>query len=1071
VITLQALGPIELRAADGRSLRSVISQEKRLALLTYLAVGQPDGFRRRDRLLGLFWADSDESHARNSLNQALFQLRRSLGEDVVVSRGADEVGIDADRFWCDAAAFSTCLKAGELAKAVELYRGELLEGLGAIPEAAEWEHWLEAERASLHRGFVDALRSLARAREAAGDIVGAAPLWRRLTVEAPLDAVAALGWMRVLASEGDRAGALEHGRQFEARIREELGADPDPEVASFAERLRDGSAEVYGGTRASAEVRERQESDSSTVPAPERAVLPLPVPSTQLVGRTEEIRKVQQALARQEVRLLTLTGAGGVGKTRLALEIARSLRTEYALDVAFVSLGSVSAAEMVVPAIADALGVREAGWPSLADALRDRLADARILLVLDNFEHVAEAAVDVAGLLSSAPRLKVLVTSRAALRISTEHEYPVTPLGIPAAAPEAAGLEYLRYPAVELFVARASAVRGDFALLPENADDVAEICRLLDGLPLAIELAAARTRVLTPAEIRNRLDNRLRLLTGGAGDLPERQRTLRSAIDWSYELLTPEERQLFRRLAAFPAGARIEAIEAVCCTEPEAPSSVLDVLESLVAKSLLIRMSPSATGLRFRMLQTLREYALERLAQDPAEAELVAARHATFFLRLAEEAEPQLAGGAQGEWVKRLEEEHDNLLAAFSTARDAEDAEPRMRFAVALWRFWWLRGHLNTGRRWATAALAGAPQGEMHAAWRARTQLAASALALYQGDLAESRELAEEALVTFEGIDDRRGVADALSRLGQEAWRRGDHSTAHSLYDRSLDILREQGEVRSVAVLLFNLGSLAIDQGRYDDARRLYADCLTVNEKLGNEELAASVELNRGMLEYRCGRLEQARRHLDEGIAVARSLGSKQQLAGALNALGLVLRDLGDLVTAHAHLVESYSLQIELGDRLGTAHSAHSLGSLAVRTGDLGSASRLLSESVRTFGSVGLQPPPVVAVDLGELTLLAGMIEHAVRLLALAARWDLDRGLDLAASDRARFDRIVSEARSSAGEEVWARETSALSGEDLDAVTSTVFEDVCRALADASSPARTAPSRPAGSRQAGIPRV
>lgn len=1015
MIHLRVLGPVDLRGPDGRAIQSVIAQEKRLALLTYLAVSRRGDMCRRDRLLGVFWPESDEGRARNALSQAIFHLRKSLGEETVVGRGAEELGTDPGLLWCDVRAFDDAVAAGDLAGAVELYRGPLLEGIGAVSDAPEWEHWLDAERTRLERMHAEAVRTLARGREEVGDFPGAIALWKRLAEILPYDTEVALRLMQAHAESGARAEALLHARAFQARLRDDLDADPDPEVEARAERLRSTAPAA----------------PHSAGSAAQGAVHSLPAPTSPLIGRTAEMVEVRRALLRDDVRLLTLIGPGGVGKTRLGLEVARGFLAELSYEVAFVELAGVAEPARVLPAIASALGVREEGSLPLVDKLREHLRPRRILLLLDNFEHVLGAAPEVAALLDAAPRLKLLATSRAALRVAAEHERPVSPLAVPDPARTVSAGELLRFGAVELFVARARAVKPDFELTAGNAGAVTEICARLDGLPLAIELAAARTRVLTPPSLVARLGQRLKLLTGGPADRPARQQTLRGAIEWSYDLLDEAERGLFRRLAVFRGGCRLEAVEEVCASR-EGGSEVLDLLESLIAKSLVSR-ADVGDGSRYGMLDTLAEFADERLRGDAREAEEALRAHAAFYLRLAESAESRLGGAEQGVWLSRLSEEHENLRAVLDRARESGDVATMLRIAAAIWRFWWLRGHLSEGRRWIADALELATDEEgATERWRGKALLAASALALYQGDLAVARRLGEDALRAFESTGDHEGIATALYRLGQEAWKQKDYESARARYDRSLAILRELGQSRAVAGLLFMMGSLEIDQGRFDEGRRLYGECLDLNRELGDPELGAMVLLNLGMVAYRAGDLHTARARLEEGIEVVRSVGNKQHLAGALNTLGTVARDLGDLDTARARLEESCALQRELGDRLGLAHSAHSIGSLDLRAGRPAAAAPMLRESLRIFGDLGVRPPAECVADLGELLVLRGAVERGVRLLGMAARICELPGCEMTAADREHFERNVALSRALVAGDVWTREWEAgrLAGSD-----------------------------------------
>jgi predicted ATPase len=427
-------------------------------------------------------------------------------------------------------------------------------------------------------------------------------------------------------------------------------------------------------------------------------------PPTPLIGRETEITAIKQLLRQEEVRMLTLTGIGGTGKTSLALQVASDLIAEFADGVWLVSLASINDSGLVASAIAQTLGLKESADLPLIDSLKEYLRAKRILLLLDNFEQIVAAGPLIAELLSACPRLKTLVTSRATLRLRWEHEFPVPPLATPdldQTAPEM----LIQSPAVDLFIQRARAVRPGFALTPENARAVAEICARLDGLPLAIELAAARIKALTPQAIRQRLDRRLQLLTGGARDLPARQQTIRNMITWSYDLLEESEKILFRRLAVFVGGCTLEAAEDVCNRRGESDLDVLDNIASLLDKSLLRQKEQSDSEMRYTMLETIKEYGLEQL-ESSGEAETVRRHHAEFFLKLAEEAEPELTGANQQSWLDRLELEHDNLRAVLRQMAKNGDAKTGIVLAGTLWRFWLMRSHLSEGREWLAGMLA-----------------------------------------------------------------------------------------------------------------------------------------------------------------------------------------------------------------------------------------------------------------------------------------------------------------------------------------------------------------------------
>ncbi|MGH3144565.1 MAG: ATP-binding protein, partial [Rubrobacter sp.] len=522
----------------------------------------------------------------------------------------------------------------------------------------------------------------------------------------------------------------------------------------------------------------------------------LPAQPTPLVGREREVAEVCGLLREEGTRLLTLTGPGGTGKTRVGLQVAAELLEEFEDGVFFVELAPLIDPALVVSEVAGALGIRETGERSLIEVLRDYLREKRMLLLLDNFEQVLEAAHVVRELLV-ASRVKVLVTSRIALRLYGEHEYAVPPLAVPdprrLPEPEAVS----QYEAVRLFIEHARAARADFAITDQNAPAIAEICVRLDGLPLAIELAAARTKLLPPLPLLARLDNRLKFLTGGARDLPERQRTLRSAIEWSHELLGPDERMLFRRLSAFVGGFSLEAVEAVCDAGGELSLGTLGGISSLLDNSLIRQEEGSEDDPRFSMLETIREYARERL-EESGEAEELRGLHAGYFLALAEEADPAVEGAQQGTWLERLEEEHDNLRAVLSRALEAEDSEAALRMGAALGEFWYLRGHYGEGRRWLEAALAKTDRAPPA---RARALHRASWLAFLQGDLDRAKGASEEGL----GLDGVRhfrtgggdSVAAELRRtLGISAISQGNSEQATKLFEESLALSQEAGSVR-----------------------------------------------------------------------------------------------------------------------------------------------------------------------------------------------------------------------------------------------------------------------------------
>ena len=637
----------------------------------------------------------------------------------------------------------------------------------------------------------------------------------------------------------------------------------------------------------------------------------LPAEASSLVGRERELEELSQLLAYGDVRLVTLTGPGGTGKTRLALRVAAELIERFRNGVFLVSLAALTDPQLVLPTIAQTLGVREQPGTPLAETLAAELGEKRLLLLLDNFEQLLAAASQLAQLLAQAPRLKLIVTSRERLNVAAEHEYAVQPL--------ASG------DALTLFAERARQAKAGFALDGDRAV-VEAICARLDRLPLAIELAAARVRLFPPQALLSRLEQRLPLLTGGARDLPERQQTLKAAIGWSYDLLSEEEQRLFARLSVFAGGCNLEAAERVCEAE-------FETLASLVDKSLLRQEETEESEPRFSMLETIREYAAEKLEQT-GEAQELRRRHAEYFLALAEEAEPELRTGEQGRWFERLEEEHDNLRAALARGLEEKECDSAMRLAAALADFWDARGHFSEARRWLDAALACSE--ELAGSPRAKVLDAAGLFALRQGDFKAAERLHAEAAERLEQLGDRAGaaralahvaftrlslgapldeaehvgeralafaresretwtVACALTALGGVAVERGDVARASELHSEALTLLRQLGDERNSAGVLINLSVAAIEEGAYDRAERLLEEALPLARKFDDPDFMSGVLLNRAVAALCRGRAEEARPLLHEGLELARKLGSSYDIAAYLAGLAAVAVDRGEV--------------------------------------------------------------------------------------------------------------------------------------------------------------------------------
>ena len=695
----------------------------------------------------------------------------------------------------------------------------------------------------------------------------------------------------------------------------------------------------------------------------------LPAQTNMLVGREHEAAEVFALLHREDVRLVTLIGPGGTGKTRLSLEVAAESADRFPDGVYFIPLENVVDPARVTSQIAETLSVTEGGSQSLITRLYAAVRNQRLLLVLDNFEQVTSAGPALSQLLGAAPGIKALVTSRSALHIYGEREYLVPPLPLPNRRRLPPIEQLVEYEAVRLFVARAQEVRADFALTPANARAVVEICERLDGLPLAIELAAARIKLLTPQALLKLLtgSNTLQVLTGGARDLPARQQTMRGGIDWSYLTLPPDEQALFARMAIFAGGGTLAAIEAIGNPSGDLRTAIIDALSSLADKSLLRQEEGVEGEPRFVMLGTIREYALERLAER-GETATVRRAHAAYYVALVEEAEQYLAGGAlQGMWLRQLEEEHDNVRAAVRGAIEAGERETAVRLVGVFWRYWSIRGYLTEGRHWIERALENAA--DVPPPLRVKALDGLASLMRSQGDEAAARERYEESLALARAIGDQRLVAHALSSFGRMALDAGDYDNARRFYEECLAIRRAIPDSAAVARTLNNLGITAQRTGDTATARARYEESLTLARLNGHTEFLATPLTNLGALAQQRGEHAAARARYEEGLAVAREMGDTGTIGSVLNNLGAVARQQGDLPAARAFYEQSLALRRELGNVRDIAFSLTNLGLIALDQGDAAAARAYFDECLAMRRELG--DPRALPFSLNNVALAA----------------------------------------------------------------------------------------------------
>ncbi len=709
---------------------------------------------------------------------------------------------------------------------------------------------------------------------------------------------------------------------------------------------------------------------------------PLPTRLTALIGREDDVAGVCRLMRKPDVRLVTLTGPGGVGKTRLALEVADKLERDFADGAFVISLAPVSDPALVGATIAQTIGLREHASRPLLEHLTSFLWSRRLLLVLDNFEHLEPAAPLVAELLDECPLLGVLATSRAILRLSAEHEYPVPPLALPESERLPESVALASYPAIELFVRRAAAARPDFRLDDSNAAAVAAVCARLDGLPLAIELAAARVKLLSPVEMLTRLERPLDLLTGGARDLPARHRTLRDAIAWSYDLLDGDERALFRRLAVFAGGFTIDAAEAVV-----GEGRVLDGLASLHDKGLVRRAHrQSGDASRFELLETIREYAREKLAAH-GDDDGARAAHAAHYLALASAAGERSITPAV---VGAVEPEHGNIRAALRWYLDRGDAEAALRLAGSLWLHFWIpKGHLSEGRRWLDAALAIESPPTLA---RARGLAGAGTLAYCQSDYEAAEKQCGEGLALSQELDDRLGEAHSYAGLALVARSRGDFKTATRMSEEALAAFEESGGELEIAGAHEHLGLLKWYEGDYAAARPSLDQSLEIARRLGDRLLTAAVLQSLGWLALSEGDAAAAASLLTESLPPIREVGDPWQLARSLFGLGLCASRRGEHQAARDLCRKALALAAESGDRrfasgclVGLAHVEAAAGHPDVAL-TLYAAADVLRESTG-----GVWPEIVRAAFEADLEALRGAVDER----GFASGWARGRELTL----------------------------------------------------------------------------
>jgi predicted ATPase/DNA-binding SARP family transcriptional activator len=952
-LELSLLGTVAISLNGERVSGQVPAKSQ--ALLCYLAV---TGRRHsREKLAGLLWGDTPEARAKASLRKSLSSLRKLSAGALIITRQTVAFNHECD-YWLDVEAFESALaeddadpaKLQPLRDAVELYRGEFLEGFW-VRQALAFEEWVLGERERLRQLVIQALHRLSVAFADRGEVADAIEYTNRLLALEPWQEEAHRQLMTLLARSGQQSAALAQYETCRQILAEELGVEPLPETQALYHRLKT-----------------RREASPHN----------LPPQTTPFVGRQAELAQISHHLDQADCRLLTLIGAGGIGKTRLALQAAGRALDAFADGVFFVRLAGISSPEFLVPTIAEAIDCPLSGKAVPKRQLLSYLQQKEMLLVLDNFEHLLSSPGGndsgrdlVLDMVRGASKLKLLVTSRE--RLNLQVEWLLTLQGLPY-PPADAGFGEDTFEAVELFVQGAHRVRPEFSLSAEWPQ-VVRICRMLDGMPLGIELAATWVSIMPCAEIVQEISQGLDLLSTTLHDVPARHKSLEAVFDHSWQLLSEPERAVFKRLSVFRGGFDRQAAEQVV-------GASLGTLATLVNKSLLRVVSPG----RYDMLEPLKQYAAAKLAETPAEDEgvqdrhgdhdallpsRVRQRHVRHYLSLAERAEKALRGPEQRLWLGRLETENDNLRTALGwmLAGRGERAALGLKLAATLGLFWRMRSHhWSEGYRWLTVALENSDGAS--ASMRAKALLAAGTLLLHQWRFEQAAPLFHESLALYQKLDDKGGIADVLHWLGRQVFRQKDYVEATRLLEQSLELYREADDQYGISMALRGLG----------DSVRLLKD------------------------------FERSEKLYEQGLALCREIGNKRGASSALNSLGELARLQGDLSRAKALLEESLSLDRETGNELSEAISLHNLGHTTLGLGDQWEARALFQEGLHLFQKLEYTRGVTLCLaGLAGVASSAGQAERAAKLLA-KAKTALEASnvpLPLGPADQAAYDRYL----------------------------------------------------------------
>jgi len=1026
-----------------------LKTRKALALLAYLVVTQHA--HSRDTLASIFWPESPSDRASANLRDALWHIKKQLPDDWLDIRRHEVAIKESPGLWVDVLEFQQQLTPStdhayasdtacaecvpSLLAALDLYQDDFLRGF-TLPDCSAFDDWQASQTDLLREQLIDCFRKIIAYATSQRDLTHARQYTQRWVALCPWSEAAHRELMRVYALAHQRSAALQQYQACVRMLQEEFEAEPEHETqelyeAILSEDLTPGPSPgrrgeknltprppLLEGEQSSLSLWERvgvREIGGEVVPPPHN----LPAQTTTFIGRETEVAAVSKLLSQPDIRLLTLTGAGGTGKTRLGLQVAAELLEGFQDGIFFVSLAPISNPDLVIPTIVQTLGLQVAGNAIPLNVLKTYLQQKQLLLILDNFEQILDTAPVLIDLLAAAPELKILVTSRVVLHLSGEHEYLVPPLKVPAPT-HLPSLERLtQSEAVRLFAERAQAVHPDFTLTEETTPAVAEICGRLDGLPLAIELAAARIRMLTLQEMRSRLDYRLRFLTGGARDLPARQRTIRGTIEWSYELLEDEGKTLFHRLGVFVGGWTLNAAQSVCPLHHDI--DVFSGLESLVDHNLIIHDEREGQS-RFSMLETIREYALERLAES-SEEDAIREQHARFFLVLAEEAESCWQTAEQAAWLARLDVEHNNLRAALTWSVD-HALEISLRLGGALEGFWNLREYSQEGRDWLARALAKSQMsGTGLERWRAKALAAACLLAWLQGDFRVACSLGEASVTLWRTLGDPFGLAYALHMLASSTAASGDRRKALSLLEECITLCRQSGDTKNLSMALERYGWELINDQEYERARTTAEELLRLSQKIGNILAQAGAIAILGSIATSQKDYSTAQSLYENCLKLVRGLEDSYAIAEVLAVLGVLSDMQGDYERARTCYAEGLERSQKRGNEFEAAWQLSGLGRVALHQHHWQTARTHLATSLTLFqkreNSEGVA---ACVIGLAGVAEAQGHAERAAQLLgAREPLPEISRGHfheDIVV--QAEYDRILAAVRAALGEEAFA---------------------------------------------------